>query len=45
VSCAREAKSPVYDGFVAIIVICVRKTEDANDDATAEKAETDDGGK
>jgi len=45
VSCALEAKSPVYDGFVAIIVICVCKTEDADADATAEKAETDDGGK
>ena len=44
-SCALEAKSPVYDGFVAIIVICVCKTEDADADATAEKAETDDGGK
>jgi len=45
VSCVLEAKSPVYDGFVAIIVICVRKTEDADADATTEKAETDDGGK
>ena len=44
-SCALEAKSPVYDGFVAIIVICVRKSEDADADATGEKAETDDGSK
>ena len=36
-SCALEAKSPIYDGFVAIINN--RKTKDADADATAEVRE------
>jgi len=41
VSCALEAKSALYDGFDAIIFICVNKTVDA----AAEETKSDDGGK